>query len=410
MEKGKLKITRRFVFTITSLAVLIFVVIFTIITFVIKQQNTESHVSDASATNSSETDNGITEDDFVSIESIPDEFDIPSYDTSEFINISDVTDVSDDVVDLIEHGWVINEYGYTYVYDGCGYEQFNYKSSALQRYVNSLNNFTALVPNSTRIFSITVPVSSTFANIPRDIYVEDNFYNQAQSTFVSTVSTLTNESITHIPIVDLLESSYDNGNYVFYRTDRNWTSDGAYLAYTEFCKNANFEVLPISNFTKNTVSGFLGSFYNATKSEAMKSSPDEFFYYLPPHSVKSSLTVYDSGLVYNNYSVCNNKIDRFNPQNVFLGRDAERFEIHTTETGGSLLIVGDESVYPMIPFLLPHYNRIDVINPNKYKTSFEVFLENRSYDDCLLMCYSTNSISGDYIPIFNSLTGVITNE
>ena len=35
----------------------------------------------------------------------------------------------------LEYGWVINKYGYTYLYKDCGYEQFNYSSKVLDRYV-----------------------------------------------------------------------------------------------------------------------------------------------------------------------------------------------------------------------------------------------------------------------------------
>ena len=87
----------------------------------------------------------------------------------------------------------------------------------------------------------------------------------------------------------------------------------------------------------------------------------------------------------------------------------ERYEVNTTATGGSLLIVGDESVAAIVPFLLSHYNRIDIINPDRFKTSFDDYFDNRSYDDCLLMYYSTNSISGDCIPTLNSLTGATEN-
>ena len=105
-------------------------------------------------------------------------------------------------------------------------------------------------------------MGSTFASIPREIYTTDNFYNQAQSSFVSTVTSQTNERLSPIPIVDLLETNYDDGQYVYYRTDKNWTADGAYLAYSAFCEARGFDVVPIMSFSKNTMNGFLGSFYN----------------------------------------------------------------------------------------------------------------------------------------------------
>lgn len=409
MKNTNFIITKRFVFTVTSLAVLIFIAVFAIITFAINKQSVPN---DTLYNNVSEESNksNFLDDDASNPEKNDNNSDLGSIDISENSNEHQNSEISEISDDIVEHGWVINEYGYTYVYNGCGYEQFNYKNSALQRYVNALNNFVTLLPESTQLYSITVPVSSTFADIPREIYVSDNFYNQAQSTFVSTVSALTDKRLTHVSIVDILESSYDNGEYVFYRTDKNWTADGAYLAYRSFCESAKIEPLPINTFPKNTVDEFLGSFYNATKSNAMKNSPDEFIYYSPSRTVKSSLTVYDNGKVYENYSVCGNKVNKYSPQTVFLGRDAERFEINTTASGGKLLIIGDESVYPIVPFLTSHYNKIDVINPKRFKTSLNEFLNNRSYDTCLLMCYSTNSISGDYIPTLNLLTGVTADE
>lgn len=406
MEFKKFEITKRVIFTFTSLAILLFVIIFTIITFAIKEQQNVSNYSEASRLFSSQSDESFDNMDSSIIDSIPD------ISETESEIITDISDFStENISDVeIEHGWIINEFGYTYVYNGCGYEQFNYKASALKRYVNTLNNFVALVPETTRMFSITVPVSSTFAEIPRDIYVNDNFYNQAQSAFVSTVSTLTDERLNHVQIIELLEESYDRGDYIFYRTDKNWTADGAYLAYRTFCEYADLQSLPISSYKRNSIEGFLGSFYTATKSESMMLTPDEYIYYSPSLDTKTSLTVYDNGLVYNDYSVCGNKVNSFNCQNAILGRDAERYEIHTTSQGCSLLIIGDESAYQLIPFLTANYKRIDFINPNKFDTPFEDFLRNRSYDDCLLICYSTNSISGDYIPTLNSLTGVNSNE
>jgi hypothetical protein len=99
-----------------------------------------------------------------------------------------------------------------------------------------------VIPESVRVYNITVPVSSTFADIPREIYVNDNFYNQSQSAFSSTVASRLNTTITSVKVVNILEEKYDNDEYVYFRTDRNWTSLGAYYAYKQFCADA--EIAP----------------------------------------------------------------------------------------------------------------------------------------------------------------------
>ena len=149
-----------------------------------------------------------------------------------------------------EHGWVINEFGYTYVYNGCGYEQFNYKQSALNRYVGAINKIVSLLPESVSVYNITVPVCSTFVEIPREIYVNDNFYNQSQSAFSSTVASKLDKRITSVKLVNILEEKYDNNEYVYFRTDRNWTPLGAYYAYKQFCADAEIAPYSIDSFAK----------------------------------------------------------------------------------------------------------------------------------------------------------------
>ena len=324
---------------------------------------------------------------------------------------SEVTDVFNESVESVEdsdeifHGWIINEYGYTYIYDNSGYEQFNYKASALNRYVNSINSLSEALPKTTRFFNITVPVSSTFVSIPKEIYANDNFYNQSQSAFVSTVESKLNSKVLSVSIVNELEEMYDNGDYVFYRTDKNWTSLAAHRAYLKFCESASLNGFAITSFNKINVGLYLGSFYNATQFAPMFENPDEMICYSTIPTIKASLSVINNGIVYNNYELCNNPVSLTTGYNFYLGTAAQKYEISTNSDGGSLLIISDSSSYPMISFLASHYSKIDVIDPMKCSDSLDTILSSKDYDDCILMCYSTNAISGEFIPELNKLIG-----
>jgi hypothetical protein len=85
---------------------------------------------------------------------------------------------------------------------------------------------------------------------------------------------------------------------------------------------------------------------------------------------------------------------------VFLGRAAERYEITSNSEGGSLLIVGDTSAHPMIPFLAAHYGHIDFISTEEFKGNIKEVLNKEKYDDVLTICYTTNAVTGGYIPAF----------
>ncbi len=310
----------------------------------------------------------------------------------------------------VYHGFVQNRFGITYVYGDCGFQQFSYKMTALDRYIHSFDYISELVPENTRMFNITVPVSSTFASIPYDIYTADGFYNKSQGTFVATVDSGINDRIVNVPIVSLIKEHYDLGEDMFFRTDKNWTSYSAYLAYVEFCNAANIIPYQLEQFTKAQLGDFLGSFYQATLTEAMETNPDNFIAYTGVEDIKTDVTIYDSGLVIKDYNLCNNKTSVSDRYNYYLGMSAGRYKIGTTANGGSLLVIGDESVHPILPFLSCHYTKIDYINPLYFENSLVDFLNSHSYDDVLTMCYTTNAINGDYIPTLNILTGVLNNE
>lgn len=381
--------------------------------------STANNKNDIDATNS---ENSIRHESSEVISSVPDTESLDSSGAFAESNNSDLTDVFDasESDNAILHGWVINNLGYTYFYDNSGYEQFNYKNTALERYVNSLNGLASAMPSNTKIYNITVPVSGSFADIPRDVYVNDNFYNASQSAFVSTVGAKIDQRIINVPIVTVLEEQYDNGEIVFFRTDKNWTSLGAYFAYREFCISAGLQPYELADFNSTEIGDYLGSFYNAIAlsgnaddtefANILSKSPDNMLVYSTVDDVKTSLTVYSSGLIYDNYRLCDNAVSVNNAYNVFFGMDAERYEVNTTASGGQLLIIGDSSAYPLVPFLASHYRKIDIINPSKYNSTLNEFLSQRSYDACLTMCYSTNAVSGEYVPKFNIITGVNQNE
>ena len=413
MEQTKFSFTRKTI-TIASLsAILITSLILAIVSFAIRRlpddKNENSDMS--TVTNiSGETSIGNVENSFENVNEDVDYSDAFAESTLSSENSFDNSTEESNVGDEISHGWIINEFGYTYVYNNCGFEQFNFKSSALERYINSFNNLVEVLPEQTRIFNITVPVSSTFASIPREIYTNDNFYNQSQSAFVSTVASKNNERIIDISIVSLLQEHYDNDEYLFFKTDKNWTSLAAYYAYGAFCEKAEFDSFAIENYVKKDMGDYLGSFYNATKLSSMYESPDNLVCFSTLPTVKTSLTVYDGELVYSDYALCDNKVSLYTGYNVFLGRSAARYEISTTSKGGSLLIIGDTSAHPMIPFLATHYSKIDIIDPRKFDKPLNEFLAEHEYDDCITMCYSTNAVSGEYIPAFNTFIGDNNNE
>ena len=343
-------------------------------------------------------------------------------DTDAFSNESSVTEQSGGITseepdgeqneNEIKHGWVINEYGYTYVYGDTGYLQFNYKNSAFNRYVNALNSLADSIDDEVNIYNIIAPVSTTFADIPREIYTADDFYNLGQSKFVSNVGKNLNERIINIPIVDILETAYDNGEYVFFRTDKNWTSAAAYKAYAAFCAASGTTAYSSASFPKLEIPNFLGSFYDATKSEEMLNNPDTIVCYSTLPSVNAALTIYDDKSVFASYTAGKGTFARNYGYNVFLGMsDASLYELKTTaKSSKKLLIIGDSSAAPLSLLLASHYSQIDILDPSSYDGNLKSLLTDHEFDDILTICYSVNAVSGDFVPALSKFSGTVTDD
>jgi len=309
-----------------------------------------------------------------------------------------------------EHGWVINSYGYTYLYNGCGYRQFSYGTAAFDRYINTVAQFCTRVNGSSRIFNLPAPVSTTFADIPREVYVADNFFNRPQSSFVADIADKLDGKAIIVDIVDDIEKLFDSQRQVYYNTDSNWTPLAAFCAYEAYCAAAGFDALPFSAFGCSEYGKFLGDFYTATKSSSLAENADRFYCLTPPQGITTELNVYASGKMRSGYTLCGNGFSADNPFGVYFGIKAPRYEVISNAEGGkSLLVIGDTSCRPMIPLLAAHYSRIDYIDPAGFGEDLAEFAAKRNYDDILISMYTVNAVSGAEIPAFAQLIGGTEN-
>ncbi len=407
MNKDKKKLARSIATLITSAIFLIISLLFVVASLIMYNNDTIDNQSDVGINADVEINSSI--DTLENSSEVILSSEVPEENQSSIVESSEESSEAEEVI--LNHDFIHNKYGHTFVYGDSGFEQFNYGEKALKRYVDGLNSLSELFPKETKVYNITVPISTTYASIPREIYVQHDFYNKEQGTFVSTVEASLNENITNIPIVSKLRERYDNGEYIFFRTDNNWTPLAAYTAYAEFCEAVGLNAYAITSFPTVEVGDFLGRFYFATQDENMKKNPDKFTCYSTVPSVNTSLTVYNGEAKYTNYNLCDNKVDINNAYDIFVGTTAGRYEINTTVNGGNLLLIGDSSIYPMLPFLASHYGKIDVINPNVFESSLSEFLQNRQYDNVITMCYTTNATAGDNKPACNNCIEVtIGNE
>ncbi len=312
------------------------------------------------------------------------------------------------------HGWIINNMGYTYLYYGVGVEQFNYSDATLTKYINSIDALSKQVPEGISVYCMPIPtrVGFLYNEISNDIKREDNFYNSLQETFLDTLEESLNAKVSFINLYDSFESEYQNGTELYFKTDLNWTSDAAYLAYRQFCALSNHSPAAKEAYEQHSIEDFLGTFYTATQSDILKENADTFRYYKNALTDACVVTLYSGKSVYKNYSLMNNSVyGSASAYSVYLGTTGQHFKIETTNTSGKkLLVVGDGSGAAMMPFLAINYSEIHYIDAALYQGEFAALFDETEFDDVLFVSYATNAVKGSYPNHLATMAGVSQDE
>lgn len=99
---------------------------------------------------------------------------------------------------------------------------------------------------------------------PRTVDIADSVFTydrpDGDKAFELMTSTL-GEETGYIDTLALLRPKYEQGEYVYYRTDHHWTTEGAYYTYCEIMKQFGKEdkIIPKEDFEIETVSDFSGT-------------------------------------------------------------------------------------------------------------------------------------------------------
>ncbi len=298
-------------------------------------------------------------------------------------------------------GWIINRLGYSYIYNDRALQQFNGTVKTAQNYASKLNKLEQYI-SSERVYSIIVPTQVEFLDIPAAVMAEDNFFctSQAEAIFTS-ISAY--KDIIPINITELL-SAHKN-EYLYFRTDYNWTSNAAYYAYIAFCDAAGITSVPLENYEKIELDGYLGWFYTATGSKVLLDNRDTIVYYRTEAEYPCYITVEQDGHKTYTLKYYGTELSADKGYDIFIGKEKAVCRFETRAAGGSLLVIGDTSVHAFLPFLMHHYSEIIFYNPLCFESDDSYTLPNA--DDVLFMSYATNANSVSYC---EKMEGLINNE
>lgn len=245
----------------------------------------------------------------------------------------------------------------------------------VKKHENINTNF-MLIPTATEILKEKLPKYA-----PVDSQLEYMKYIQDKLS----------SNIKFINPYDALLNNKDK--YLYYKTDHHWTSQGAYIAYVEFCKAVGLEPKKEGDFQVELVANdFYGSL--TSKIGDKRGKPDYINVYIPKENGE---------IVVNYVSEQKRTTSLYNSENlekkdkyeVFTGGNHPHINIKSLgDPKKKLLIIKDSYANSFLPFLTSHYGEIDVVDLRYYMDNIEELIKSKGITDMLFL-YNANTFNSD---------------
>lgn len=275
-----------------------------------------------------------------------------------------------------ETGKMVNNY---LVLGNRAIELHQYNESLYVKYAKALNNLKKYFPKSVKMHLLLAPTAYEFLK-------EEKYYKMGdpEKLGIDKVKSLLSKDIDFVNVYDVLKANSDKN--IYFRTDHHWTSFGAYLGYASFMKSTGQKAIPLKKYKKRVLNNYLGTLYGATKSDKLKKSPEQIEYYIPYLNYK--FWAYIDGKKESRQILDFQAAKSYDKYCLFLGGLRSRAEISTgVKNGKSLLLLKDSYANSFIPFLLPHYEKIYIIDPRACTVNVKDFISQNKIDEVIFVNY-----------------------
>jgi hypothetical protein len=296
--------------------------------------------------------------------------------------------------------------GYWIVIDGKAVELFKFNKDSFDFYARVLNDYNQKIGGKMPIYSLIAPTNSEFVQLRNYKGITDS-----QNNAIAYLNSKFDDGITAVNAYDALNRHKDE--YIYFRSDHHWTALGAYYAYSAFMETKGEEPVPLDKYETVQIDNFLGSTYAKTMDKSIEKNPDTIYAYLPFVDYKYEKHRYyqsdEADIIDMKYA--DTKLDKYL---VFLSAgDATWAKISTeNKNGKKLLVIKDSYGNSFVPFLLPHYEEIYVLDPRFYdfntsEKNVADFVESKGINEVLFVNYMENVNYKEYM---QSLEELINHE
>lgn len=277
--------------------------------------------------------------------------------------------------------------GGVYFRDGRYWQHYEPDGDGLERTLQTWESYADAAGQDTDVYFLPVPLNS-------EIYPERLPAGAAEEKQGETFSEIFRRMEGKACVVDCRDRLREKkGEYLYFRTDHHWTMEGAYLSAAEFLSAAGKEIRPRAEFQEEILNeGFYGTLY--AKAPAFTAEADELVHIFRP-DVTCEVRL-GGEEVLDGYLVREKQESR-DPYGVFFGGNYgfltivrtsgdETFSVFGGEAGAErLLVIKDSYANCLLPFLIPYYEEIDVIDPRYYMRSIPERIRTGGYSAVLVI-------------------------
>ncbi|MGG0662979.1 DHHW family protein [Viridibacillus arvi] len=259
-------------------------------------------------------------------------------------------------------------------------EIFYGNESNAERYTNAISSTKQALGDQVEVYNMVVPSSVEFA-------LPQKYQNMSKSQ-KPVIDKIYDNLDSKVKTVDAYKALEKHKNeYIYFNTDHHWTSLGAYYAYEQFAKEAGFQAKSLNEFKKYSKKDFLGTLYTQTQDTKLKENADVVDYYKIP--VDYDVFRYDKGkedtpvssTLYADY------VNGVNAYSLFLHGDFPMIKIQNNDSnnGKKLVVVKESYGNAFVPFLIPHYDEIYVVDSRYYNSSLKKLVNEQGVKEVLFI-------------------------
>lgn len=269
---------------------------------------------------------------------------------------------------------------------------YHFPARNVQRAAKALNAYRALLPEDGRVIFAEVPIAGT----GRAYQAERDIREAWGSDMEDELQKIVSDGVYIINATSVMLDPLERGEYVYFRTDHHWTPRGAWYLYRAMMQRLGIPAMDYVDYSYTTNTGMYGSAgHNGNEPDAI----DVIHEILPTHSFVVRNLTKSTEVPYMQ--------EKRAGYTAYLGGTLtpwRRFETGA-QTGRTALLIGDSFSNALLPYLLPHYDRVMMtdLRPSYYSdreagAPISAYIREYGVDDVYFMyCFATSINSGHFL-------------